>query len=502
MRIAIGGLLHETNTFSDIPTTYASFHEGRDDIHIGAEVLDDMRGAKSGIGGMIEVIEAAGWTPIGLISAHATPSGDVQAAAFDALVGHLVSELRAAHAAQPVDGVLLYLHGAMLAENHHDAETAICRAVREVIGYDIPLAVELDLHGNITAEFVKEIDILVGYDTNPHVDSYERGVEAATYLVETLEGRMVDPAVYISRPPMLPPTINMRTAEGPMRELLERGAEWEAHDSIIDVSIFGGFAFADFADAGTSILVTATDPALGQQAADDIGRFAWSIRDTFLKTIPDVPAAVELAVQSIANRGDDTRPVILADVADNPGGGGSGDTTELLHEVLRRGLSGAAACVWDPETAQQAAQIGVGNSGTFRIAGKASDKYGAPLEVTGIVRHLSDGHFVGHGPLMRGRRGNAGLTATIDVNGFRLVVTSFRHAANDRGYFRVGGVDPDTEPLLIIKSRGHFRADFQPHAHEIIEVDAPGAANPFLERTPFERVRRPIWPLDADVTWK
>jgi microcystin degradation protein MlrC len=220
-----------------------------------------------------------------------------------------------------------------------------------------------------------------------------------------------------------------------------------------------------------------------------------------LKSLPDVPAAVELALQQLGEPGGP--PVILADVADNPGGGGSGDTTELLRELIRRGAQGAAACVWDPETVQQALAVGIGNEGSFQIGGKAApDAYGAPLDVRGRVTHLSDGHFIGWGPVLRGRDGHAGPTVCIDVKGLKIVVTTYRHAANDRGYFQVAGVQPEREPLLVIKSRGHFRADFQPIAKTIIEVDAPGAANPGLDRYEFQNVRRPIWPLDRDITWE
>jgi microcystin degradation protein MlrC len=319
-------------------------------------------------------------------------------------------------------------------------------------------------------------------------------------MARILSGELPRPKVYISKPPMLPATINMRTAEGPMKALIERGDEWEAGPGIVNVSVFGGFPFADFDQAGTSIIVTATDPALGQRCADEMGRYAWSIRDDFLKSIPKVPEAVEQALQLVAKGGD--KPVVLADVADNPGGGGSGDTTELLRELIRRGAGGAAACVWDPAAVQQAMKLGIGGEGTFEIGGHAAgDLYGAPIEVQGRVVALSDGSFTGWGPVVRGRSVHCGPTARIDVGGLKLVVVSIRQAANDQGYFRVVGIQPERERLLVIKSRGHFRADFEPIAQTIIEVDAPGAANPNLERFEFQHVRRPIWPLDRDMEW-
>ncbi len=495
-RVALGRISHETNTFSPVPTDFASFTAGRSGVFEGEDVLDAFRGTKTGLGGFLEVGEAEHWEVIGTVAADATPSANVVAEAYDRLKSSLIEHLRSAG---NVDGVLLHLHGAMLAENAPDAEGDLCAAIREVIGPDIPLVVELDLHGNITPQFCAVVDAVFAYNTNPHVDAYERGIEAAQCLSRILRGDMPRPSVSISKPPMLPPTINMRTAEGPMRDLLERGAEWEAGPGIVDVSVFGGFPYADFPQAGTSIVVTATDPATGQRCADEIGRYAWSIRDHFLKHILAVPDAVDRALELVATAPG--KPVVLADVADNPGGGGSGDTTELLRELIRRQARGAAAAIWDPETVQQAIEIGVGNDGAFRIGGKAAGEYGDPVDVRGHVARLSDGNFTGWGPVVRGQQVRCGLTARIDVGELKLVVTSVRHAANDRGYFRVAGVFPEQEPLLVIKSRGHFRADFEPIAHEIIEVDAPGAANPNLHRFEFKNVRRPIWPLDTDVEW-
>ncbi len=496
-RVAIGRISHETNTFSPIPTNYESFVGGRSDVFEGDALLNHFAGSKTGLGGFLEVGRVEGWEMIGTVSADATPSANVAADAHDRLKRKLIANLRSAG---KVDAVLLHLHGAMLAENAPDAEGDICRTVREVIGPEVPLIVELDLHGNITTEFCRVVDAVFAYNTNPHIDNYERGLEAAQCLARILRGEMPRPSVSISKPPMLPPTINMRTAEGPMRQLLERGAEWEASPNIVDVSIFGGFPYADFPDAGTSIVVTATDLDAGQRCANEIGRYAWNMRDSFLKTITSIPDAVTNALDLVSTAPG--KPIVLADVADNPGGGGSGDTTELLHELIRRNARGAAAAIWDPETVQQAMSTGVGNEGNFRIGGRAAPgMYGDPLDVRGRVATLSDGRFTGWGPVVRGQAVTCGPTARIDVGGLKFVVTTVRHAANDQGYFQVAGVQPAREPLLVIKSRGHFRADFEPIAHTIIEVDAPGAANPDLSRFTYHNLRRPIWPLDRDMEW-
>ena len=496
-RVAVGMISHETNTFSPIPTNLQSFATERFGVLDGDNLIKELEGSKTGIGGFLEVARAEGWEVVGTVAASATPSANVATSAHEILKGRLVERLRAAG---KLDGVLLHLHGAMLSEGAPDAEGDIVRAVREVIGPDVPLLVELDLHGNITPAFCAVVDGVFAYDTNPHVDPYERGLETARCLADIFAGRIPRPTVAISKPPMLPPTINMRTAEGPMHDLLEREKEWEAGPGIVNVSVFGGFPFADFPEAGTSIVVTATDPELGRRCADEMGRYAWSIRDRFLKPIATVSEAVDQALRLVAEGGEG--PVVLADVADNPGGGGSGDTTTLLAEIVRRGAAGAVAAIWDPESVRQAMAVGVGGLARFRIGGKAApEQYGRPVEVQGRVTHLCDGRFVGWGPVVRGRPVGCGPTVRVDVGGLKLVLVSIRQAADDRGYFRVVGVEPEREPLLVIKSRGHFRADFEPIARTIIEVDAPGAANPNLGRFRFQHVRRPIWPLDPDTQW-
>ena len=499
-RIAVGMISHETNSFSPVPTDLASFAGQRHGIVEAEEIIRDFAGTKTGIGGFLEIGESEGWKMIGTVVASATPSANVAASAHEDLKGRLVEHLRSA---SKLDGVLLHLHGAMLSENAPDAEGDICRAVRDVIGPDVPLVVELDLHGNITEEFCDVVDGVIVYDTNPHVDAYERGVEAAELMARILRGDISRPTVHISKPPMLPPTINMRTAEGPMVRLLERGREWEAGPGILNVAVFPGFPYADFADAGTSIVVTATDSRSGERCAAEMGRLAWELREDFLKSIPPVDEAVERALSLASDEsGSDEGPVVLADVADNPGGGGSGDTPELLRELVKRGARGALACLWDPETVEEAFTAGIGTEREFRLGGKTSDLYGEPVVARGIVRCLSDGLFTGYGPVVRRLAVRCGRTALIDVAGLKIVITSIRHAANDRGYFRVVGIQPEREPLLVIKSRGHFRADFEPIAREIVEVDAPGAANPNLSRYDFQHVRRPIWPLDEGVEWK
>jgi microcystin degradation protein MlrC len=495
LRIAVGAISHETNAFSPISTPLAAFQEGTG-IQVGQELLDRSRGKRSWIGGFLTVAEREGWEVVGTVGADAMTSGLVAAGAWNEICSLLVEPIREQGS---FDGILLGLHGAMIAENEPDAEGGFVRAVRQVVGPDVPIIVAMDLHGNITPEFCGLVNGVFAHDTNPHVDSYERAVEAAECLAAVLDGTLSRPRVVIRKLPLLPPSINMRTAEGPMRTLFERAFEWESVPNIVNVGVFGGYPTSDFEQAGSSIVVTTTDPELGQRCANELGRLAWEIRDQFIKPLHTIVSGLDEAERLLAEGGPG--PVVLADLGDNPGGGGPSDMTDLLWELVKRRLPGSVACVWDPETVRQAIRVGVGNEAEFSIGARTlTEGVAGPLVVRGLVRALSDGWFTAHGPVQADHDVALGPTALIDVVGLKLVVTSLRDAPNDQGYFKVVGIEPAWEPLLVIKSRGHFRADFEPISRAIIEINSPGPSNHDQSTFQYRRVRRPIWPLDPEMT--
>lgn len=489
-RVAVGQISHETNVFSPVQTPLQAWKDRG--LHLGPDLVKFFTGTKSGIGAYLEVADTEGWAIIPTIAASAMPSAPTDAKTYAWLKEQLLEPIRR----EMPDAVLLSVHGAMMAEGVDDPEGDLAASIKEIIG-DRPLVLAMDLHGNITREMCASCEGVFAYNTNPHIDAYERALESSNWLKQIFAGE-VKPVVAYAHPPMMPPTINMRTAEGPFVELFELAREWEAKPGIIDVSIFGGFPYCDIPHVGTSIVTTADgDLALAQACSDAIAARAWEIRERFLKRLPTPEEAVTQAVALLANSNGDRRPVIVADVADNPGGGGSGDTPELLRELFKQGVRGvAAAAIWDPATVEQAFAVGIGNEAQFSIGGKAAPEYGAPVVVTGKVRALTDGQFVARGPVGRGMPWNMGRTAVIESEGIRMVLCSIRVACNDADVFRSVGIDPADTPVLLIKSRGHFRASFEPLSRTIIEVDAPGAANPNLDRYEFKRVTRPIWPLD------
>ncbi|MBI4607762.1 MAG: M81 family metallopeptidase [Candidatus Rokubacteria bacterium] len=486
MRFFLAMASHETNTFSNLPTDRAQF-EARD-LHYGGEILEVFRVTGTCLGGMIEVAEKHGVALVPSVAAAASPAGRVTREIYTHLKERLVADLRAAG---PLDGILLDLHGAMVPEGLDDGEGDLLKAVRGVVGTRVPIAAPLDLHGNLSSDIVAHADFLVGYKTYPHVDMRERGAEAAERLIQIVQ-KKIRPVRALRKPPLLPPLGNMGTTKGPMRRLYDLADALEQDAKILSVSIFGGFPHADIPDAGLGIVViTDGDPALAEARADELQQVAWEHRHEFVHHGLPVREAVATA---LATEG---KPVILADMADNTGGGAAGDGTEILRELLRIGArSAVVACLWDPEAVRACVRAGVGNTLTLKIGGKVDDRHGAPLEVTGRVRTLSDGRFIHKGPMFRGLPGKLGPTAVLDVNDVKVILISHRWQTLDPEMLRFVGIDPRDEKIVVVKSTIHYRAAFEPIAKAIIEVDAPGLSSSNLARFNFTRVRRPIFPLD------
>jgi microcystin degradation protein MlrC len=485
VRFFIAMLSHETNTFSPLPTDRGQF-EARD-LRYGGEILEAYRNTGTCLGGMIEAAQACGVTLVPSLAAAASPAGRVTKAFYQEAKDRLLADLRAAGR---LDGVLLDLHGAMVVEGLDDGEGDLLAAVRATVG-EVPVAVTLDFHANVTAAMTRAATLIHGYKTYPHIDMDARGREATERLADVVSGRL-RPAIAYRHPPILPPIAGQLTARGPMRRLYDMADAMERRPGVVSISIFAGFPLADIHDAGLSIYVcTDGDQPLADGLADELKATAWAHRREFLHQATGVREAVARA------RALPGRPVILADIADNTGGGAAGDTTGILRELLRVGArETTVACLWDPQAAAACVRAGVGATVTLDVGGKVDPSHGAPVTVTGRVRTLSDGRFVHKGPMMRGLAGRLGPTAVLDVNDLKIILISLRWQTLDPEMLRVVGIDPAAEKIVVVKSSVHYRAAFEPLAHEIIEVDAPGLSSSNLTRFAFSNVRRPIFPLD------
>jgi microcystin degradation protein MlrC len=479
--VALGMMSHETNTFSTVKTTLEDFKP-----LYGKEIVETLKGTRSGIGGFIDVFEHenVGFTPT--IAASATPAGELRSKDYWYLVNQIKDGIRNAG---KIDGVILALHGAMVAEGVPEAEGTLLREVKKIVGVE-PVVITLDLHGLISELMVENCDAIFGYDTNPHIDMYERGVEAAETLVKTFRGE-IKPTVSFKKLPMMPPTINQRTTEGPMVKLLEEAREMEKLPNVINVCLFPAFPYADVKRAGSAVVtVTDDDTKLAEKLANKLGENMWNLRNEFLKPLTPIDEAVMTAIK--ASEG----PVILADVADNPGGGAPGDGTEILRELLRQGTTSAGvACIKDPEAVQKAVDAGVRSEISMTVGGKTDNFHGKPLMVTGTVRTITDGRFI-HKAMAIGVPTEVGRTAVVEVKGIDIILTEKSHAPNDPEIFRRNGIEPKDKKVLLLKSRGHFRAAYEPFSKLVLEVDAPGLTTPNLNWFNYENIPHPMWPFD------
>lgn len=484
MRLVTGGIMHETHTFASVPTTLECFSVVRGDE------LWAYAGTNHSLGGTLDACRERGIELVPTLFAHAAPGGLVERGAFESLLDELVGRI---DAALPADGIVLTLHGAMVADGYPDAEAEIVRRVRAVTGPDLPLAVTLDLHANIGPEMVAGSTVVVGYDTYPHVDAAERAREAVALLAATIEGR-IQPALALVKPPLLPVPQAMYTERPPMKTLFDRTFTLERAGAALSITIAGGFPYADVPIAGMSVLaITDGDPAGAEQVASELATLAWSLREEF--RVQNVPPK-EAVARAIAHP---EGPVVLVDVGDNIGGGSPGDGTVLLAELLSQGAQDATVVIADPEAVAAAFAAGVGGIVETSVGGKTDGLHGAPVPIRGRVRLLCDGEFVHEGPENAGVPACMGSTAVVRVEGINLVLTSRKTAPGDLQQLKSVGIDPARQKIIVVKAAVRWRGGYAPITKHSIDADTPGLGSVDLTRFPFCRLRRPIYPLDEVV---
>ena len=490
MRIAVGCIGHETNTFSPVATTIDNFKNGS--YHRGDEIIAAFRGTRTITGGFLDVAEQLNLQPVPLLWAFATPSGMVEQAAYQTLKAEFLTLLQNAG---KLDGVLLDLHGAMVTDELEDAEGDLIQAVREIVG-ETWIVTTLDLHANITAKMAQFSDVIIGFDTYPHVDCYERGFEAGQLLFGMNQGK-IQPTMAYRQLPLLTAPPAQCTMKPPMTDVINALHTLETESGVVTATLSMGFPFADITDAGVSVLVTTNgDMALAETCADQFATDIWKMREQFTFNLHTVEDAIEIANHTDGN------PIVLADGADNPGGGGPCDGTTILQKFIDADVQEAViAVIADPESVAQAVEAGVGNGVQLNVGGKTDTQHGAPVALTGLVKTLSDGRFIHKGPMGRGTAGNMGRTAVVQVGGIEIILTERRIQPYDAQVLRSVGIEPTARKLIALKSAVHFRADYTPIAHQILDVDTPGVHSPNLFSYRYQRLRHPVYPLDPTTTY-
>ena len=482
MKLFVAALATETNTFSPIPTGRAAFVEReffRDDGSRKPPRLANIP--------LIEwrrLAEAEGGRVAESISTFAQPAGNTLKHVYEELRDTLLADLKAA---MPVDIVLLFMHGAMVAEGYDDCEGDTLSRVRAIVGDEVTIGIEIDLHCHLTEEMREAADVIVVFKEYPHTDIPERARDLYRLCAATYRGEI--------RPVMAYHDCRMvgmwRTPQEPIRSFVRRIEDLEGKDGILSVSFGHGFPWADVADVGAKMLVVADGDAEKAGAlARTLGRELWDMRERAGARHDSIDGGIDAALASEANR-----PVVLADVSDNAGAGAPSDNTAILRRLVERGVRDAAiGCFWDPVSIQICREAGLDACFDLRIGGKVGPASGDPVDLRVTVRGLSDDHSQGG---LSGGRALLGPSAWVEADGIHIVLTTVRQQAFSPDAFTGLGCSLDKR-LVVVKSMQHFYAAFEPVASGIRYVAAPGAVPPDYAGIPYTKRTTPYWPKVDD----
>ena len=487
LRIAIGGFALESVSFLPGTATVEAFEKA---AYHGDAIVSGLRGSQSPGGGFIDVLDAEGVNIAPLVYTDLGAGGSASDEAFIHYRDLLCDGLRRER--DRIDGVLLFLHGAMTTPTRTDPELEIMQAVRAVVGKPMPIYVASDLHGNISADFCDHADALFGYHYSPHVDMDETGRRAARTLVRRLRGE-VAPVTAIRKPDVMLPSIFTATSVPPLSEIVAEGFAWERDNpGILDVSIFCGFAYADVPQVGFSVVVVADgDLALAERAAEALTDRIWRAREALLHE--DVVLDIETGIErAYAISETASRPVVLLEHADR-----LNDSTYLLDALMRRGGRRVAVpYLLDPQAAAAAIEAGEGATVTLKAGGWSSDRAGPPVEITGKVLYAGDKSYRGTGAMWNGYPIHLGPTAVIDTGDIVISLVSRYVFAIDLDPFTQFGLDVMDFDIVLLRSKTHFRAVYEPIAEAILIVDTPDWGPADLTTLPYRNVRPGVFPLD------
>jgi len=494
MKVGIAMMSHETNTFSPVITDLNRFSGGRDEPLAGPHAIDVFRDTASCLGGYIKVAEANGADIEMGIAAGAAPSGPVEDDAYEYMCEHILT------LATRVDALLLDLHGAMVTKSCDDGEGELLARIRAQCP-ELPIAVSLDMHANITHRMVTNCDVLTGYHTYPHIDMDSTAERAASIFFDMLNGT-VQPVMRWGNAPMLPHVMRQGTDDHPNRDLQERAIQLEG-SSCLAVSLFTGFPHADINDAGLSVVAVVDERAeTAQQVVDELLDEAWTCREQFVYDIEPLTDSMAKANSAAAAPGDG--PVLLLDHYDNTASGGTMDTTEVLRAILDAGLEDVAVFgFYDPDVVEQMIAAGVGAQVTVELGGKlhmpALEEQSSPITLTGEVKLIANGKFKARVQMARGLTINMGKSAVLSIGSVDIAIVSRHVEPYDPECFRSLGLEPLNRRFIMLKSRIHYRVGFRELAKTVIECAGRGVCTSDYDQVSFEHVRRPVFPLDEAV---
>lgn len=483
MKIAVTGVVHETNTFAPGVTDLDHFSPHW--FEEAESFIKRYKGTRTSMGAVIDYMQIEGVEVIPGFYTETMPSGIISSNAADKIIEKIVNSIDSSNA----DGIIVILHGAMVSENYMDMEGEILAELRKKVGYKMPIAITLDLHANISEDMVKYSNIIVGYDTYPHIDIYERAWEALELLTKQIQAE-INPVSVIEKPDMLVVPQAMVTEEPPMKELMDKAFEIENDPKVLNVTVAGGFPYSDVYDAGMSFVVTTDgDEQLARQYANELKSFVWKQRKKYALQFLSPQEAVKTASQYLED------PVILVEGSDNVGGGAPADATHTLKYLKEVNIK-SLIVICDKESVSKANEVGIGGVFSGYIGGKTDDLHGDPVYIEGKIKTLFCGEYSHVGPYMTGKKASMGLTAVIESENITVILTEERVAPWDLGHVISVGLNAEDFHIIVVKSAVAWKTAFGSITKLALDVDTPGCCAANLEHFKYKNLKRPIYPLD------
>ena len=487
MRIGLAQIIQESNTF--VPFTTNLDHFSAQYIRLGQTVLTEIRSIKIELTGMQNILEKNKITPVPLLATHGSCGGPLTRACFDTLLSLLSQEIKSA---PKLDGLLLALHGSMVAEDQEDCESEILETVRHLLPNGTPIGVSLDLHAHVTPRMLQPEVFFVGYGSYPHIDMYETGEKTAQILIDTVLGK-IKPVMALSKKPMIISPVNSRTTEGPMSEIVTEARRMEKSNEVLAASYFMVQPWLDFKDLGfASLVCTDGDINKGQVKANKLSDMTWRLRNTLMPSLTELDDAIRDGLKIPGT-------VVVGDCGDATSGGAGGDNIAVLRRLLELNADSHNGLTYltlvDRSAASLAEMRGVGSIIKVKLGHSLSHNDGIPLEVTATVKAITDGVFTMTAGL-EGAKMNFGLTALLAIGSIRIAVRSIGGLEWDIGQFTSVGLDLAQAKLVFVKSPSHFRATFGPYATEIFTADTPGPTCVNITKVDYKKLHRPTHPLD------
>ncbi|MDH7792030.1 M81 family metallopeptidase [Ochrobactrum sp. AN78] len=481
MKLFIAGLDTETNTFSPMQTGLEAFSENL--IAYGDATQRPLNCCSSQLFVWRNAAQEKGWNVVESLCAVAEPGGRTTRLVYEHFRKTILGDLEAA---MPVDAVMLALHGACVADGYDDVEGDLISHVRKLVGPEIPIAVELDLHCHITDLMIDNASIIMTYKEYPHTDIETIAAQLFAMLERTLAGEI--------RPIMAAYDCRLVSIfhphKAPLRGIVDRMKEMEGQDGVLAISFGHGFPWGDVADVGAkTLVVTDNDSSKAARIAESFGHEIYVAREEMRGDYLTIDEALDRAI-AVENG-----PVVLADVSDNAGGGAPGDSTFILRRILERGIEDVSSCLyWDPIAVRMCREAGEGATLELRIGGKIGKVSGDPLDLTVKIRRIASDITQRFGPTPL----SIGDAVWVSSGSIDIVLNTVRTQTFHPECMTGLGLDPSRKKIIVVKSSNHFRAGFEPIASEILYVSAPGALQPRFENLPFTKLKKPYWPRVAD----